>query len=707
MRQTSQSVDDAKFRTALENMRYKACTPDDIDFLCTRVAGKEAGKPKISNKDFRNVAIITAYNAHKDKLNELGTARFATETGQELVDFFSVDTLSHASTKNEAPPNVRAQRIYDANRIPSNVHKELWNLPPAATSHIPGKLSLCIGLPVMIRNNDATELCITKGQEGRVTGWISNIGPQSQCILETVFVRLDNPPTQVQFEGLPENVVPLTPSSKPAKAWLSDDTVLKINRCQVNLLPNFGMTDFASQGKTRPYNPVDLNNCKDHQSIYTCLSRSSTASGTIIVQGFDSDKITGGMSGYLRQEYRELELLDEITKLKYEGVIPDSANINGHRRNIIIRQYREWKGENHVPPLLHPAIKWSQSNPFPLTPIINDSKWELIEKDTKSKEIKGPKYVDRSQFVPAQDARVSENKKRKVKDIDDDLYTPNKKLKKGFNPDVPCKSPVGMIWDSSNYSCAYDSLFTILYQVWLLDMQKWTVFFNGVSTYSNTLASGFKMYTYDRLSLEDARDNVRYILNTDNPNIFPNGPVGIGIDDLARSMFYVDEPLTSSSKKCMDCNFSMTSKHVVNYYIDLQMSSLNIQASDTLTQILSRLLSRPSSTKCPECSGIMEINTIFKKAPPIIVIYAPYAKFKIVKKIKFQSNKSTMNLKGVVYYGQNHYTSRIIDTSGNIWFHDGMNTRNQSELQDTMKNVKSSFWNKCKNQKVALLIYTS
>ena len=28
------------------------------------------------------------------------------------------------------------------------------------------ELSLCIGMPVMLRNNDATELCITKGQEG-------------------------------------------------------------------------------------------------------------------------------------------------------------------------------------------------------------------------------------------------------------------------------------------------------------------------------------------------------------------------------------------------------------------------------------------------------------------------------------------------------------------------------------------------------------
>ena len=43
----------------------------------------------------------------------------------------------------------------------------LWNqLPSTTDKHIAGKLSLCIDLPIMICHNFATELCITKGQEG-------------------------------------------------------------------------------------------------------------------------------------------------------------------------------------------------------------------------------------------------------------------------------------------------------------------------------------------------------------------------------------------------------------------------------------------------------------------------------------------------------------------------------------------------------------
>ncbi|KAF8225520.1 hypothetical protein L208DRAFT_1305946, partial [Tricholoma matsutake] len=78
------------------------------------------------------------------------------------------------------------------------------------------------------------------------------------------------------------------------------------------------ITDYASQGKTQDINVVDLSSCRDHMSYYTCLSRGSTAEGTVIVQGFNPHKIMCGASGYLRQEFRELELLDEITRLSYE-----------------------------------------------------------------------------------------------------------------------------------------------------------------------------------------------------------------------------------------------------------------------------------------------------------------------------------------------------------------------------------------------------
>ena len=106
------------------------------------------------------------------------------------------------------------------------------------------------------------------------------------------------------------------------------------------MLPNFAMTDFGSQGRTSVWNVCDLNLCRSHQSVYTCLSRGSTLEGTIIVQPFNADQLTGSTTGSLRQEFRKLELLDEITKMRWKETI--SSKVTGITRSELIHSFRKW-----------------------------------------------------------------------------------------------------------------------------------------------------------------------------------------------------------------------------------------------------------------------------------------------------------------------------------------------------------------------------
>jgi hypothetical protein len=122
-----------------------------------------------------------------------------------------------------------------------------------------------------------------------------------------------------------------------------------------------------------------------------------SAEGTIIVQGFDSRVITGGLLGYLRQEFRELELLDEITKLRYKNKLP--KHVSGNRRNSIICEFQEWKGTNYVPSTIHNAIRWNKSQPFDKLEDVIVSTWQIIKADMK--EIKKLKNK-LPNFVPAQ-----------------------------------------------------------------------------------------------------------------------------------------------------------------------------------------------------------------------------------------------------------------------------------------------------------------
>jgi hypothetical protein len=156
MRQALQSEEDSMLRTALENMRYKSCTPDDIVFLRTRIAGKGPDDPKLAQKDFRNVSIITARNSQRDKLNELGCERFAAENNQTLHSFYSIDKWRNPEEGRQrgvrgCPKKTIIDPVRKTNILSPRLQRILWDQPPASSNkHVAGKLTLCVGMPVML-----------------------------------------------------------------------------------------------------------------------------------------------------------------------------------------------------------------------------------------------------------------------------------------------------------------------------------------------------------------------------------------------------------------------------------------------------------------------------------------------------------------------------------------------------------------------------
>ena len=245
MRVREQTNEDARFREALSNMRYKACTPSNITFLRSLVSSIDPRRRSVSDEPFRSVSIITALNIHKDKINRLGSLQFAAETNQELHHFYSEDVMS------TFVPSVGTK--YKSSRVrcslPSSIQQMLWNLPSSSNcTKIAGKLSLCYGMLILLRANMATEVCITKGQEGVVHSWVSSLGTHGLPVLDTLFVSLVNPPATVKLDGLPPNVVPICRTTQSITSALPDDSSIHISRNQVEVLPNFAMTDYSSQG---------------------------------------------------------------------------------------------------------------------------------------------------------------------------------------------------------------------------------------------------------------------------------------------------------------------------------------------------------------------------------------------------------------------------------------------------------------------------
>ena len=537
----------------------------------------------------------------------------------------------------------------------------------------------------------ATELCITKGQEGTIAGWQSKKSENGKTVLDTVFVKLTNPPIKVQIEGLPENVVPICTVTEEALCVLPDETVLQILREQAPILPCFSMTDYGSQGKSRPYNPVDLNRCRTHQSIYTCLSRCTTADGLIIIQPFDEAKLKGGVTGYLRQEFRELELLDEITKLRYENKLPKSSGVTGHIRNIVLHQYRNWKGQSYVPKNIHLALAWTKED-FPNDNIISDSPWKLMSKNDAPKPNQNPKQALASTFVPAQGS-VSIKKRKREEDVHEMQNNITKKSKDTILSDL--SGPIGLNWDNDDWSCGYDALFTILYNIWRHKPKKWNPYFKKLNIFSKMMVLGFGRVKNDGLTLEDVRDTVRYNLNQKDNIMYPYGHALLDIHDLVTEMFDTQQHIVESNMTCSKCNYCTELKPNLKPCVVLHGSD---RPKNTIAKAFMDMLIPRGDKTCLRCHSNMLPAVYFLNTPDMLVIYAPATTWQISPSLKV--NKKQLYLRGIVYHGEDHFTCRIIDPDGTIWFHDGL--KGNACVQE---GVSKNGWNICRGKKVVCMIY--
>ncbi|KAF8802162.1 hypothetical protein BYT27DRAFT_7113019 [Phlegmacium glaucopus] len=678
MRQKDQTPTDNKLRSALENMRYKACTPENISFLRTLISSNLPGRSSICDDEFRNVSIITAKNLHKDEINRLGALRFADETGQVLTDFYSEDSCNVNIKEADGTFTVRLRQITH------EIQNSLWLQPPSSNNkNIAGKLSLCIGLPIMIRNNFATELCMTRGQEGSVFGWQSKLGTQGQVVLDTLFVKLNKPPSTVNFDGLPENVVPIYPTTNNIISQLPDDRKVPISRTQLEVLVNFAMTDFASQGKTQPENVVDLNNLQTHQAYYTALSRSSTAKGTLILQGFDPKKITGRCSGALRQEFRELEILDEITTLKYTGKL--SVKVYGDIRNVMIKTFRESKGIQYVPKLVHPAICWSKRDPLHESEIF-DIKLINIEKYSKKR-----KYSNETSDLPVIEEKGSE--------VTDELS--------GFKKTCLTQSPVqnenhyivpqGFIW--SNNSCAYDSSFTILFTLWCSNKNLWTEEFQTMGNqFIYDLANGFIDVDLNLKTLERVRDDLRRKLDVFYPHCLQFGHFA-SLEDVFEAIFQTNAPVRSSSYICSNDHVRRINNHTSF------LLSTGAQNHTSISSWVSQLNEETNHT-CHRCGNDIYIEYKFLVLPPVIAFDFAGHRLYIDHSIEIAYNgiRHKFRLAGIIYFGHAHFTTQVVLSDGQIWFNDGITTGRNMMYQGILTHNPPNL-STCEDKAAAVALY--
>ena len=697
MRQKTQTEADGKLRTALENMRYAACTPEDIAFLRTLIAGRGVTSPCLSDPRFRNVSIITARNNQRDRINEEGSRRFAADHGLELTHFYSIDELAGCNNlkvkRRKRKTGRNKGQILQEPTLSGLTRADqdaLWESYPHMSDHVPGKLSLCVGMPVMIRNNEATELCVTKGQEAIVVGWDTGDGPYGHQILETLFVRLVSPPKDVQLADLPVNVIPLTKLTSSIQCKARSDQTLQIKRQQIPVLLNFAMTDYASQGKTRVINVVDLGYCRDHQSYYTVLSRSSSAAGTALIQDFSELKVTNGISGWLRQEFRELNVLDEVTRLRYERCLPD--DIFGPLRNPVVRAYYLWTKAVSDESRWHSAIQHKPGEKK-IRPIECDATWDM---DMFS----ALRHINR---------KDGKQLKRGAADFDGvERPTAGAKVARMENLSTP-SDPLGIIWDCRNYSCVYDSLFTVLYDIWTDAPNLWSDRFANVSGYLSMLSEGFLLVKDKSVSIEVARDTVRLELNHLDSTEYPMGTVFTCLAALTHRMMVKREHRDSGKVflSCIACGYQGKTLLHIGEYVTLNDTgpfhdgrNQTNKISDCLGWHLSDR-QKKSRIPCPRCSETntnqqsrLGLEIRMNRLPYIMCMMLNQDTIKIDEALTYSDAQYNIlyRLRGVIYGDGNHFVARLIRKDGNIWYHDGMTTGSICVFEGRLDQIPDTEW---------------
>jgi hypothetical protein len=203
-------------------------------------------------------------------------------------------------------------------------------------------------------------------------------------------------------------------------------------------------------------------------------------------------------------------------------------------------------------------------------------------------------------------------------------------------------------------------------------------------------------------SFETSRDTIRHKLHSQSPAQFPYGTRGTSVSALASAILAPHNFVAISSPECTNCEYSEPA-------IDDRLDFVLYEKANTPKSTVHWLgsLEHETHQRCPQCFSAMMQPISFKSAPSMLVFEINSRKIKVSKTLKFEQDGEivVLDVRGLIYHGDFHFTSRIIGTDGIVWYHDGMTTGSSCQNEGDFDKLSPKHLLKCKGKKLILVVY--
>ena len=96
----------------------------------------------------------------------------------------------------------------------------------------------------------------------------------------------------------------------------------------------------------------------------------------------------------------------------------------------------------------------------------------------------------------------------------------------------------------------------------------------------------------------------------------------------------------------------------------------------------------------------------FKSLPSVLVLEIDSQNMKINKTLKFVQDNETvvLDVRGLIYHGNFHFTSCIIRNNNNVWYHDRMTTGSICENEGDFDSFSTKKLLNCKGRRLILVV---